>query len=81
MDVVPPVVARLLSRADGTLLACRRVDDRSAAGKWEFPSGEIGPNERTEAALAHELQEELGIDVVVRERIDRSVTLLGKATL
>jgi 8-oxo-dGTP diphosphatase len=57
------VVAAALINADGQVLVQKRAADRSMAGLWEFPGGKVEPNERPEAALARELDEELGIVV------------------
>lgn len=68
------VVAAVLTRPDGRVLACRRAPGRSAAGEWEFPGGKVELGERAEGALRRELNEELGIHAMIGELIDRSVT-------
>jgi 8-oxo-dGTP diphosphatase len=57
------VVAAALIRADGCVLLQRRAEGRAMAGLWEFPGGKVEAGERPEAALARELEEELGIAV------------------
>ncbi|MBA1835518.1 (deoxy)nucleoside triphosphate pyrophosphohydrolase [Corynebacterium wankanglinii] len=50
---------------DGRVFAAKRGPGKSMAGYWEFPGGKIEPGETPQAALARELREELGIDVIV----------------
>lgn len=50
---------------DGQLLAVRRGPQMRLAGLWELAGGKVEPGESDPDALARELQEELGIDVVV----------------
>ena len=65
------VVAAVI-RNDGQVLACRRGGNHELAGMWEFPGGKVEPGETDQLALAREIQEELGIAIVVDEFIIQS---------
>jgi 8-oxo-dGTP diphosphatase len=57
------VVACALIDSTGKILLARRPEGKKLAGLWEFPGGKMNPGETPEAALARELDEELGIKV------------------
>lgn len=57
------MVAAALVDGRRRVLLQKRSAGRSMAGLWEFPGGKVEPGERPEAALARELEEELGISV------------------
>lgn len=61
------VVAVALIDAQGRVLLARRPEGKKMAGLWEFPGGKMEPGETPEAALARELQEELGITAAPRD--------------
>ena len=58
------VVAAALLDALGRVLIAERPAGKHMAGRWEFPGGKVAAGEAEEAALARELEEELGIEVV-----------------
>jgi 8-oxo-dGTP diphosphatase len=58
------VVAAALMDTLGRVLIAERPAGKHMAGRWEFPGGKVAPGEPEEAALARELEEELGIEVV-----------------
>ncbi len=58
------VVAAVIERPDGSFLVAQRPSGKVYAGYWEFPGGKVEPGEEAVAALARELHEELGIDIV-----------------
>jgi 8-oxo-dGTP diphosphatase len=54
---------------DGRYLAIRRAPQLIKGGSWCFPGGHVEPGENARQAVRRELQEELGVDVVVTERL------------
>jgi 8-oxo-dGTP diphosphatase len=57
------VAVGVLIRADGRFLLASRPAGKPYAGYWEFPGGKLEAGESVEAALARELQEELGLAI------------------
>jgi len=57
------VVAVIIQR-DGAYFATQRGYGEFE-GMWEFPGGKIEPGESREVALRREIQEELGIDIII----------------
>ncbi len=65
------VVAAAIIR-DGRVLAARRAPGRRQAGLWELPGGKVEPGESEPEALVREIDEELGVQVAVHERLAHS---------
>ena len=65
------VVAAVIERGDRRLLIGQRRKSDSSPLKWEFPGGKVGEGEPPEAALARELQEELGVSLVKSVELGR----------
>ncbi|GEL46565.1 (deoxy)nucleoside triphosphate pyrophosphohydrolase [Cellulomonas hominis] len=68
--MTPPVLvvaAALVDDLDAptALLAARRRQPVSLAGRWEFPGGKVEPGEDPEAALHREIREELGVGLTL----------------
>ncbi|MBI3646518.1 MAG: NUDIX domain-containing protein, partial [Acidobacteriales bacterium] len=56
----------------GRVLICQRRKDDTFGLKWEFPGGKVQENESPAAALARELEEELGVKAEIGPEIGRA---------
>ncbi len=63
------VVAAVLRDRAGRVLLARRPPGGPHGGLWEFPGGKVEPGETPREALAREILEELGVEVVVGGRV------------
>lgn len=61
------VVCGIIVGQSGKVLVCRRDFKRHLGGKWEFPGGKVNHGESASEALVREVEEELGITIVVKE--------------
>ena len=55
--------------ADGRLLAAQRSEPARLAGGWELPGGKVEPGESDLDALVRECREELGVEILVGDRV------------
>lgn len=65
------VVAAVIERSDRRLLIGQRRKNDSSPLKWEFPGGKVRDGESPAAALARELQEELGVTLLKAVELGR----------
>jgi 8-oxo-dGTP diphosphatase len=70
------VVAAAIVR-DGRVLAACRADPPELAGQWELPGGKVDPGETDGQALVRECAEELGVTVLVGERLGPELVTAG----
>lgn len=74
------VVCGIIFKEDRVFL-CRRKGDKSLGGYWEFPGGKIEANETAAASLHRELQEELGMKVIVGEHFKSVIHAYNTITI
>ncbi len=65
-------VACAIIEKDGLVLAAQRSEKMSLPLKWEFPGGKLDPHESPAACLEREIEEELGIGIIIHEPLPTS---------
>ena len=70
----PPVevCAAVILREDGKIMIARRTRPADLAGLWEFPGGKLEKDETAADCLTRELDEELGLGIIVGDRLGAS---------
>lgn len=63
------VAVGVIEGADGRILIAHRNGSQHQGNKWEFPGGKVEAGETVTTALARELDEELGIEVLTAESL------------
>ena len=64
------VTCALIRNDEGLVLAVRRGQAMDHAGLWEFPGGKTRPGEDHEDCIIREIDEELGISIIITGRLD-----------
>ncbi len=62
-------VCAAVIRLNGRYLVTSRPEGKHLAGKWEFPGGKLHDNENCAECLNREIVEELGISIVVLDKM------------
>lgn len=66
---------------DEKFLVATRPDGTHLAGKWEFPGGKIEPDETAGEGLKREIEEELGVSVIVLDKIFSTIHSYSEKTV
>jgi 8-oxo-dGTP diphosphatase len=75
------VVGVALLDGHGRVLAACRAEPPALAGFWELPGGKVDPGENEQGALIRECREELGVDVVLGDRVGNDLPIGSSGVL
>jgi 8-oxo-dGTP diphosphatase len=64
------VTCALIRNDEGLVLSVRRGPAMDNSGKWEFPGGKTRPGEDHEDCIIREIDEELGICIIINSKLD-----------
>lgn len=63
------VACGVIFNDDGYVFVCRRKQEKSLGGHWEFPGGKVEEGESLQECLKRELLEELDMEVDVKDHL------------
>lgn len=63
------VTCGVIFNEDGNVFICRRKQEKSMGGYWEFPGGKVEEGESLQECLKRELLEELDMEVKVNQHL------------
>jgi mutator protein MutT len=70
IDYIGVAVGALIFNDEGKILLCKRSQHaKNEWGRWEAPGGEVEFGETLHHAIAREMQEELGIELVIEKQL------------
>ena len=64
------VTCAVIRNDEGLVLSVRRGPSMDNAGKWEFPGGKTRPGEDHEECIIREINEELGLSIIIAGSLD-----------
>jgi len=64
------VTCAVIRNDEGLVLSVRRGPAMDNAGKWEFPGGKTRPGEDHEECIIREINEELGLSIIIAGSLD-----------
>lgn len=64
------VTCALIRNDEGSVLVVHRGPEMNNAGKWEFPGGKTKPGENHKDCIIREIDEELGMSIIITGRLD-----------
>lgn len=70
MKVIPVTCAIIIHQ--NKILVAKRSSKMSQSGLWEFPGGKVENNESKEECLIREIKEELGLEIIVKAKLNSS---------
>ncbi|MFD2593853.1 (deoxy)nucleoside triphosphate pyrophosphohydrolase [Sphingobacterium griseoflavum] len=77
---ITKVVCGIIFKGEHVLI-CRRKQEKSLGGYWEFPGGKVEEGESYEETLVRELDEELGLKVSIQQPFVTHIHEYAKGTI
>lgn len=67
------VVGAIIINEKSEILIARRNKEKKLGGLWELPGGKVEKNEKPQAGLIREIQEEMSIDIKIENHFANNI--------